>query len=102
MRNAACDIGGLMGTAHIRTRRGLMKNFIAMLCLLSALSTIGCAATQAQGNKGGRVCREVEMTGSRIPKEVCITEDKQRSREIEDRLELERIQRSTPYNRPGN
>jgi len=78
-----------------------MRRFIAFFVIAAVVALAGCTARQQQNTNDGRTsCKWVTETGSRIPKEVCRTEEEEDMRTMEDQLELERLQRNTFAEQP--
>lgn len=71
---------------------------VSILVLLAAACAPACATTPAPqaGSGDGLVCVEKQVTGSRIPQEVCETPAEAERRTASDQRELNRLPRTTP------
>jgi hypothetical protein len=69
---------------------------ILFFVLLVSFGALQCATTTTQSAGDDTVCVEEEVTGSRIPREICETPYQAKARQAEDQRDMQRFQRNTP------
>lgn len=69
-----------------------MRSTVFLALFLAIASLFGCATT-ANEPKQVEYCKDVLMTGSRLPKKVCWNVSEAQAKRLEDQLEMEKLQR---------